>query len=101
MRLRQLAVPLHLAASVVALGLAPWWPLALLWPGLYLGVLGLTGFALAWRHRSACGLLAAPLAAIMHTAWALGFFGGLLTLREPRWRVEATAGLALDGGAMG
>ncbi len=100
MRLRQLAVPLHLAVSVLALGLAPWWPLALLWPGLYLGVLGLTGLVLAWRHRSVCGLLAAPLAAAMHTAWALGFFGGLLTLREPRWRVEATAGLALDSGAM-
>ena len=100
MRLRQLAVPLHLALSVLALGLAPWWPLALLWPALYLGALALTGFALAWRHRSACGLLAAPLAATMHTAWALGFFGGLLTLREPRWQAEAAAGLAMDSGAM-
>jgi succinoglycan biosynthesis protein ExoA len=100
MRLRQFAVPLHLAASVLALGLALRWPLALLWPGLYLAALGLTGLVLAWRHRSACGLLAAPLAAVMHTAWALGFLGGLLTLREPRWRAEAAAGLRLNGGAM-
>ena len=100
MRLRQLAVPLHLALSVLALGLAPWWPLALLWPALYLGALAFSGFVLAWRHRSACGLLAAPLAATMHMAWALGFFGGLLTLREPRWQAAAVAGLAVDSGAM-
>jgi hypothetical protein len=30
----------------------------------------------------------------------LGFLGGLLTLREPRWRAEAAAGLRLNGGAM-
>jgi len=100
LRLRQLAVPLHLALSVLALGLAPWWPLALLWPALYLGALALTAIALAWRHRSACGLLAAPLAATMHTAWAVGFFGGLLTLREPRWRPETAAGLTIDSGVM-
>ena len=100
MRLRQLAVPSHLALSALALGLAPWWPLALLWPGLYLVALAVAGLVLAWRHRSVCGLLAAPLAAVMHTAWALGFLGGLLTLREPRWRVESTAGLAMDSGAV-
>jgi succinoglycan biosynthesis protein ExoA len=100
MRLRQLAVPLHLVSSLLALTLAPWWPLALVWPLLYLGALGLTGVLLAWRHRSVCGLLAAPLAATMHTAWALGFFGGFLTLREPRWRADSAAGLAVESGAM-
>jgi succinoglycan biosynthesis protein ExoA len=85
MRLRQLAVPLHLLLSALALLASPWWRWSLLWPGFYaLALLG-TSALLTIRHRSACGLLAGPAAAIMHTAWACGFLFGLVTRRERRW----------------
>jgi succinoglycan biosynthesis protein ExoA len=86
LRLRQLAVPAHLGLSTLALALAPWWPALLLWPALYLGVLMAAALMLAWRKSSLCALLAAPAAATMHVAWALGFFAGMLTSRESRWR---------------
>jgi succinoglycan biosynthesis protein ExoA len=86
MRLRQLAVPLHLLLSLLALLVSPRWAWSVAWPGLYaLALLG-TSALLTIRHRSACGLLAGPAAAIMHTAWACGFLAGLVTRREQRWR---------------
>jgi succinoglycan biosynthesis protein ExoA len=85
LRARQLAVPLHLAVSMVALLLATWLPLLLLWPAAYAAALAATSLAVAWRHRSVCGLLSGPAAALMHGAWALGFFWGWLALRERRW----------------
>lgn len=99
LRARQLAVPLNLVGCGLALLLARWWPLLLLWPALYLGALALTGVLLAARHRSACGLLAAPVAATLHTAWALGLFAGLLTVREPRWQPAQPPGEALGRGS--
>ena len=95
MRARQLAVPLHLALSTVAVLLAAWLPWLLLWAAAYLAVLAAASVGLAVRHRSACGLLAGPAAFTMHTAWALGFFGGLLSQRETPWRPDAP----LTGGA--
>lgn len=95
MRARQLAVPVHLALSAVALVLAAWLPWLLLWPALYLGVLAAVSVGLAVKHRSACGLLAGPAAFTMHTAWAVGFFGGLLSVRETPWQPE----VAVPGGA--
>jgi succinoglycan biosynthesis protein ExoA len=86
MRLRQLAVPLHFLLSALALLVSPWWTWSLAWPGLYaLALLG-TSALLSVRHRSACGLLAGPAAAVMHAAWACGFLAGLVTRREQRWR---------------
>jgi succinoglycan biosynthesis protein ExoA len=85
LRLRQLAVPLHLVLCVLALMVAPWWPMALLWPALYLALLASTSLVLAARHRSLCGLAAGPAAALMHTAWAAGFAWGWATTRERRW----------------
>jgi succinoglycan biosynthesis protein ExoA len=93
LRLRQLAVPTHLALSLAALALAPIFPPALAWPGFYLAVLGTTSLVLALRHRSVCGLLAGPAAAVMHTAWACGFLSALVTRREAAWRPEATVPL--------
>jgi succinoglycan biosynthesis protein ExoA len=90
LRLRQLAVPTHLVLSLLALGVSPLFPAALAWPAFYLVVLVGTSIALAVRHRDVAGLLAGPAAAIMHTAWACGFFSGLITHREPRWRSETT-----------
>jgi succinoglycan biosynthesis protein ExoA len=84
---RQLAVPLHFAASLGALALAPVWPALLAWPLLY--VLALAGASLqaAWQHRSACGLLSGPAAGVMHLSWAAGFLAGLIRHREPAWQV--------------
>jgi succinoglycan biosynthesis protein ExoA len=86
MRLRQLAVPVHLVISVLALVTSPWFWGALAWPAFYLLVLAGTSVRLAVRHRSVAGLLAGPAAAVMHTAWACGFLTGLLVRHEPRWR---------------
>ena len=82
---RQLAVPLHFAASLAALALAPAWPALLAWPLLYLLALTAASLQAAWRHRSACGLLSGPAAGVMHLAWAAGFLAGLIATREPRW----------------
>jgi succinoglycan biosynthesis protein ExoA len=96
LRLRQFLVPAHLAASCLALVLAPWQPLGLLWPALYLALLAAVGLQLAWRHRSACGLLAAPAAFVMHTAWACGFGAGLWSVRERSWRADMARPLDLE-----
>ena len=96
LRARQLAVPMHLALCTVALTLSPWWPALLLWPALYVGLLVATSLVVALRRRSLCGLLSGPAAFVMHTAWALGFYWGLLSVREPRWRPGAAVPLWLD-----
>ena len=82
--------------SVFALLLSAWLPILLLWPGFYLAVLVNTSLVLALHHRSLCGLLGGPSAFVMHTAWALGFFWGLIFVQEPPWRPEAAAPLWLD-----
>lgn len=101
MRARQLAVPLFVASCVAALLLSPWWPLALAWPGLYFAALAAVSVLLAVRHRSVCGLLAGPAAAIMHWAWAFGFLAGLVTTRERAWTPEAAVPLKLESAAVG
>lgn len=85
-RLRQMAVPLHVALCIAGFLLSPWWPLLLLWPSAYLAALVGVSVMLAVRHRSLCGLLAGAAAATMHWAWACGFFNGMVTLREKPWR---------------
>jgi succinoglycan biosynthesis protein ExoA len=97
LRLRQFAVPAHLLVSALALLISPWWAGALAWPAAYLAALAGASLVLAIRHRSRCGLLAGPAAAIMHTAWALGFLTGLFTRRERRWRPAMVTPL-WDGG---
>lgn len=95
-RARQLAVPIHLMVSILALLLGAWLPILLLWPSFYLAVLVTTSPVLALHHRSLCGLLAGPAIFVIHTAWALGFFWGLIFVRERPWRPEAAAPLWLD-----
>jgi succinoglycan biosynthesis protein ExoA len=73
LRLRQGAVPAHVVLFGVSLIAAPFTWLGWLWPAAYVAVLALTSLALAVRHRSLCGLLAGPAAAVMHFAWGLGF----------------------------
>jgi succinoglycan biosynthesis protein ExoA len=95
MRARQLALPVHLVMSVLALVLAPWLPWLLLWPLAYVFVLMATSLGIAWRQHSLCGLLAGAAAAVMHVSWAVGFFSGLAFVRESAWR----AGGAMPAGA--
>ena len=78
LRLRQLAVPVHVVLTgVTLLGslLKPW---LLLWPAFYLTVLLINALILTVRHRSACALLAAPAALVMHFAWGVGLLEALL-----------------------
>lgn len=86
-RLRQLAPPLHLALSALAVGLSPWQPWLLAWPLAYVALLALTSLLIAVRQRSPCGLLAGPAAGLMHLSWAAGFFSALVRRRERPWRV--------------
>ncbi len=88
LRMRQLAVPLHLLISVLALASLPWSPWLLIWPAVYLGVLGAFALLLCARHREACALWSSLAALVMHTAWALGFFVGLVSHRERVWLRE-------------
>ena len=93
LRLRQLAVPAHLVISVLAVAVSPFFLAALAWPVCYLAVLAGGSVLLAVRHGSACGLLAGPAAAVMHTAWASGFLLALVTRREEAWRPETVVPL--------
>lgn len=91
MRLRQLALPVHLLLLLLTLLLGMAWPVALAWPALYLTVLALTSLAIGWRRRSLCGLLAGPAALVMHLAWAGGFLHGLAFIRQKPWQAGAAA----------
>lgn len=93
MRLRQVVVPMHFALtalSVIAALLAGSW-LFLAWPFLYFAVLAAVSAMLAMKHKSVCGLLGGAAAAVMHFSWASGFFWGLVTAREKRWRMVSAA----------
>jgi succinoglycan biosynthesis protein ExoA len=95
LRLRQLLVPAHLILAAAALVLGAWVPWLLAWPAFYLLTIASFALVLTWRHRSACALLGAAAAVTMHTAWALGFFAGLLTHRERLWMPHMAAPLNL------
>jgi succinoglycan biosynthesis protein ExoA len=85
-RLRQYAVPIHLlllAATLIGGALAP---VLLLWPAFYVSLTLATAVKLAVKHRSLCGLMASPAVIIMHNAWAIGFFVGILFQREKKWQ---------------
>ncbi|MDQ7250226.1 glycosyltransferase family 2 protein [Dongia sedimenti] len=78
LRLRQAAVPGHVVLFVASLLATPMTWLGWIWPAVYLAILAATSLGLAAKHRSPCGLLGGPSAAIMHFAWALGFLGTFL-----------------------
>jgi succinoglycan biosynthesis protein ExoA len=100
LRLRQLAVPGHLLASLAAPLLLPWTALGLLWPATYLAVLLAFTLLLVVRQRSVCALWCGVAALVMHSAWALGFFAGFGQHRERIWlrgmavplRIQAATG---------
>ncbi|KRQ02345.1 glycosyltransferase family 2 protein [Bradyrhizobium sp. DASA03076] len=87
LRLRQFLVPTHVALTLGAIVLSPAAPLLLTLPAAYLAILALTAMMIAVKHRSICGLLALPAAAVMHFAWALGFFWGILSIRQTTWQM--------------
>ncbi len=89
MRLRQLALPVHLIVLVLSLLLSLWSPLFLAWPVLYVTILGLTSVSIAVKTRSVCGLFSGGAAALMHICWASGFLFGLAFVREEPWRASA------------
>lgn len=100
MRLRQLALPVHLVLSVlsVVLALAVASPWLLAWPVMYLAVLAATSCHIAWQQRSLCGLLAGPAALVMHMAWAWGFLVGWASIRETPWDAEGAVALGAGRG---
>jgi succinoglycan biosynthesis protein ExoA len=93
LRLRQLLVPLHLVAMLVAILLSLWAPWFLALPAFYALVLAIASVGFLVHHQDLAGLLAGPATAVMHTAWASGFFWGLAAYREPRWSLAATVPL--------
>jgi succinoglycan biosynthesis protein ExoA len=95
-RFRQSAVPAHLTYSLLCLVAWPWYPWLAVWPALYLTGICWTAVALAIRHRSFCGLLAAPAALVMHTAFALGFTERMVLHREGRWHSSSVKPLVPD-----
>lgn len=95
LRLRQLAVPGHLALSLLAPLLLPWTALLLLWPAAYFAALLAFSLLLAVRQRSGYALLGGVAALVMHTAWALGFFLGFWNHRERIWLREMAVPLRL------
>jgi succinoglycan biosynthesis protein ExoA len=88
LRLRQFLVPAHVALTLLAVLLSAVEPVLLAWPAIYLAILGLTAVMLSAKHRSFCGLLALPAAVVMHFAWALGFFWGMLSIRQTTWQIS-------------
>ena len=73
LKLRQTAPLLALTGSVGGLAASlVYWP-ALSLPAGYVTLLLIASLATAWKHRSACGLLAGLAAGTMHIAWAAGF----------------------------
>lgn len=91
LRARQLAVPLNFGLCVAALIAAPFFPLILAYPALYLLALTAIAVQLTMKKKSACALLAAPAAFLMHNAWAAGFLLGLATIREKPWHPQDVA----------
>ncbi|KCZ97861.1 putative glycosyl transferase ExoA [Hyphomonas polymorpha PS728] len=73
LKLRQAAPILILALCLTGLvaGLFQWQ--AFILPAGYLSVLAGASAAIAWKHKSLCGLLSGVAAGIMHLAWAAGF----------------------------
>lgn len=87
MRLRQAAVPLHCGLMLISL-VAGFVIHPIFWGyiALYVIALSLGAVGIALKQRSLCGLLAAPAAAVMHLAWAVGFAYGFASMRDKAWR---------------
>jgi succinoglycan biosynthesis protein ExoA len=89
LRMRQFAVPFNFVACLASIASSVLFQNAelLAWPALYLTLLSFVSFYFVLTKQALSGLLAGPIAFTMHMAWALGFFWGLASLREPRWKL--------------
>lgn len=87
-RARQMAVPVFVAMKAVAILLSLLTPWTLLLPLAYLGALAAISVQVAFRRKSACGLLAGVAALVMHVAWAIGFAEGMIFQRERPWQAD-------------
>jgi succinoglycan biosynthesis protein ExoA len=82
-KLRQMIPVVHVLLMIMSLAILPFTLLGFVWPLAYSLLLLGAAVSLAWQHRTACGLVAAPALAIMHAAWGLGFLRGLLKGAPP------------------
>lgn len=81
LKLRQMAPIFAFAGCIAGLVVSlVYWP-AITLPMGYAGILMLASLWTAWRHKSACGLLAGVAAGTMHMAWAAGFLGQAIRQR--------------------
>jgi succinoglycan biosynthesis protein ExoA len=88
LRVRQM-LPLAVAPALLAIALAPLWPLAAA-PALgWTVVCCVYGAVLAASQRRVCALLSGPAAMLMHAAWSLGFWAQLIG-RRPAGGRDAT-----------
>lgn len=81
-RLRQF-LPVAVAPSLVLAGASPIWPIAIAPALAWSGACLVYGAALALKARSSTVLMAGPAAMIMHAAWSLGFWRGVMSLKPP------------------
>jgi len=72
-RARQMIPVINLVGMLAGLVLSFATPLTLLWPAAYAVALMVVSALGTVRLRSACGLWAGPVLAIMHNAWGAGF----------------------------
>jgi succinoglycan biosynthesis protein ExoA len=79
LRVRQLAVPVHILAVSVSLLLFAFYHSAFFlgWPAFYLLTLCLVSVRSMSKHKSLAGLLTGLAALVMHTSWGLGFLAGM------------------------
>jgi succinoglycan biosynthesis protein ExoA len=82
-KLRQLIPPLVLMVCLASLALAPVFPLSLLAPAGYIGLLAVASLVVAVKMRSACGLLAGLASGVMHMAWSAGLLRQMLFGQKP------------------
>ena len=77
-RARQVLPAANLAIQMLCLALAPVAPPFLALPALYLALLAAVSVTAMLRLRSACGIWAGPVLAIIHNGWGAGFLWQLL-----------------------
>ena len=98
-RARHLVPPILVAMTIVAVSLAPVWPVVLTVLAAYLGGTAVVGAATWWQtsNRRQASLVAVPAAfAATHYGWGLGFLEGLLLSRAPALASGSTRTATVD-----
>ena len=99
LRVRQMLPPMMVAATIVAIILAPLVPALLIVPLVYALALAAAAVAMLRSLPQACTLLAAPAMATMHFAWGIGFVKTVVAAKllggndtSPRRKATTTTG---------